>query len=186
MRKCRHCRNKPCETAGCTRKTYGNRLCAKCSGHEDKTCETCGARSGASRLCPKCAYINKHGEQAWRVYVATRTKLRSDLKRSATVAEPVPPSFYAKVRSGPCVYCGAPGEHVDHVIPLSRGGIEHPSNLVSACGPCNHSKRSRLLWQWTPSKVAHAVESSPEVRAIWLADGSTLQSQLIAKQLSAA
>jgi len=29
---------------------------------------------------------------------------------------------------------------VDHVIPLSRGGSDHPSNMVVACRPCNLKK----------------------------------------------
>jgi hypothetical protein len=29
---------------------------------------------------------------------------------------------------------------VDHVIPLSWGGTNHPSNLVVACSPCNMKK----------------------------------------------
>lgn len=45
-----------------------------------------------------------------------------------------------------CRYCGAePGERalqVDHVIPESLGGKNEPSNLATACGPCNGGKTS--------------------------------------------
>lgn len=33
----------------------------------------------------------------------------------------------------------------DHVIPLSRGGINHPKNLVPACVPCNRAKSNLFL-----------------------------------------
>jgi len=42
-----------------------------------------------------------------------------------------------------CYYCNtdvADGYHVDHMIPLSRGGSDWPDNLVVACPTCNISK----------------------------------------------
>lgn len=33
--------------------------------------------------------------------------------------------------------CTRAAEHVDHVIPRSKGGTDHPSNLRAACAPCN-------------------------------------------------
>lgn len=48
-----------------------------------------------------------------------------------------------------CVYCGS-GEmlSLDHVVPRSKGGCDSPENLVSACQPCNSSKRDRDLTEW--------------------------------------
>lgn len=44
----------------------------------------------------------------------------------------------------PCFYCGLddPGGtyHVDHYVPLSKGGTDHWWNLVHACEPCNLAK----------------------------------------------
>ena len=51
--------------------------------------------------------------------------------------------------AGPCSYCGAVGEMtLDHVVPISRGGVHGVSNLVPACGPCNFSKGQKLLIEW--------------------------------------
>src|SRR5258708_29402530 len=42
---------------------------------------------------------------------------------------------------GLCTYCGVPNPRsVDHIVPTSRGGIDHPSNLTIACLPCNSEK----------------------------------------------
>jgi len=45
-----------------------------------------------------------------------------------------------------CRYCGAkaPGVAltVDHVIPTALGGTDDPTNLVTACAPCNGGKSS--------------------------------------------
>jgi hypothetical protein len=35
--------------------------------------------------------------------------------------------------------------YTDHVIPRSRGGTDHPDNLVLACLWCNSRKGARLL-----------------------------------------
>jgi 5-methylcytosine-specific restriction endonuclease McrA len=93
---------------------------------------------------------------------------RRALKREAAIAGPVDLRRYIAIRAEPCVYCGADGENVDHIVPLSRGGVEHESNLVSSCSSCNNSKRARLLHEWDLAKVAYAVERSPKVRAAWL------------------
>jgi 5-methylcytosine-specific restriction endonuclease McrA len=48
-----------------------------------------------------------------------------------------------------CAYCEAPGPlHMDHVIPLSRGGRHAIGNVVPACPPCNLAKSSSLLIEW--------------------------------------
>ena len=48
-----------------------------------------------------------------------------------------------------CVYCG---DHkslcLDHVIPESKGGPTTAENLVTACTPCNSSKRDKMPEQW--------------------------------------
>lgn len=48
-----------------------------------------------------------------------------------------------------CRYCGRrPPDvtlEVDHVAPKSRGGSNHPSNLVAACYECNRGKRDLHL-----------------------------------------
>ena len=47
-----------------------------------------------------------------------------------------------------CVYCGARLEFdvatIDHVLPLAKGGLHAPGNLVVACAPCNRMKGDML------------------------------------------
>lgn len=49
-----------------------------------------------------------------------------------------------------CRYCGerAGKLECDHIIPISRGGNNNETNLVTACFVCNRSKRSKLLSEW--------------------------------------
>lgn len=48
-----------------------------------------------------------------------------------------------------CVYCGRkPPEvvlHVDHVVPVAKGGRNNPENLTAACRDCNLGKRAELI-----------------------------------------
>jgi hypothetical protein len=85
---------------------------------------------------------------------------------AAQIDGPLPRKVYlAVLASGPCVYCGAPADSIDHVRPLSRGGQETSSNLVPACMDCNKSKSARLLTCWDPVRVAHGAAHSPLVAA---------------------
>jgi 5-methylcytosine-specific restriction endonuclease McrA len=48
-----------------------------------------------------------------------------------------------------CAYCGNRAEHLDHVVPLSKGGADVESNMVPACAPCNLSKGAKSLEEWS-------------------------------------
>lgn len=53
---------------------------------------------------------------------------------------------------GRCWYCqteiSLSDMHIDHRIPLARGGSNYPENLVATCPQCNLSKNSRLPHEW--------------------------------------
>lgn len=43
-----------------------------------------------------------------------------------------------------CFYCGQEATTIDHVIPISKGGISSIDNCVPACNRCNSGKRDRI------------------------------------------
>ncbi len=53
---------------------------------------------------------------------------------------------------GRCRWCSkrVSKYHVDHVIPLSRGGRHILSNLAITCPSCNMSKSNKMPWEWRP------------------------------------
>lgn len=57
-------------------------------------------------------------------------------------------AVYSKT-GGRCAYCGTEialsDMQVDHLIPISRGGADEPSNMLPACRSCNHYKHSADL-----------------------------------------
>jgi 5-methylcytosine-specific restriction endonuclease McrA len=59
-----------------------------------------------------------------------------------------------KRQDGRCVYCNARLERyeVDHIIPVSRGGSNWPSNLQLLCMRCNRSKQNKLPEEFSRSQ----------------------------------
>ena len=51
-----------------------------------------------------------------------------------------------------CLYCGktVPARQLtmDHLIPLSRGGLSERKNLVPCCKECNNRKKNMLMNEW--------------------------------------
>ena len=168
--RCAACRSKKriCTECGKTFKSSGNLRCDACQKTE-RTCEECGRTfTSTSRRCSAC-WRKSLAPGTWKARKASYVNVRRARKRGAEVAGPVPPEVYEAIRaSGPCVYCGALATTVDHVLALDRGGWEHESNLVPACGTCNSSKWNRLLTEWYRTDlVAYGVEHSPKVAAEW-------------------
>lgn len=95
--------------------------------------------------------------QAWwaanperhRLYQANRRALLSAHPHSVSIT----PRDWARLvarYSDRCAYCGRRPKrlHLDHVVPLKRGGRHGIGNAVPACQPCNSSKGARLLVEW--------------------------------------
>lgn len=60
-----------------------------------------------------------------------------------------------ETQEGKCYWCGCDvfnKYHVDHVIPVSRGGSNNPDNIVIAYPPCNLSKNDKLPHEWAGNK----------------------------------
>lgn len=50
-----------------------------------------------------------------------------------------------------CAYCGIEWYHRDHVVPLSKGGMNQRHNVIPACARCNTDKNRRLIEDWYPA-----------------------------------
>jgi len=68
-------------------------------------------------------------------------------------------------QNGLCAYCGkkmlTDGDSrspdyctMDHIYPLSRGGVHKIENIIFACRSCNSSKNTKLISEWRPDLVA--------------------------------
>ncbi|MGJ0534275.1 HNH endonuclease [Methylocystis sp.] len=82
-----------------------------------------------------------------------RAKKKADdhKRRSAAIYES---SFYADAvaelhrTATECFYCGAPIDattlHVEHIVPLARGGVNARINIAPSCPTCNLAKHANL------------------------------------------
>lgn len=63
-----------------------------------------------------------------------------------------------------CTYCGSPYDlTIDHIVPRLQGGAHDPSNLTTACRPCNSAKNDRTPEEWVnrPARcVAYAASKA--------------------------
>lgn len=54
-----------------------------------------------------------------------------------------------------CCYCGEPMEHLDHIVPTSKGGPDMWDNLTAACKRCNSQKNNRSLLDFLLYKLEY-------------------------------
>jgi 5-methylcytosine-specific restriction endonuclease McrA len=48
-----------------------------------------------------------------------------------------------------CAYCGCTGDlHIEHVVPISKGGPHAMGNIIPACKTCNFSKAAHEAESW--------------------------------------
>lgn len=54
-----------------------------------------------------------------------------------------------RLYASPCLYCGSTDRiQADHVIPVTRGGVNSIGNLVPCCYKCNPSKGAKTIMEW--------------------------------------
>ena len=81
--------------------------------------------------------------EKYRSYVANRRALKAEAEGRHTGADV---TEQRRRQRNKCFWCGeklAADYHVDHVIPLSRGGSNGPENLVISCPLCNLRKAAK-------------------------------------------
>lgn len=93
------------------------------------------------------AWESSQGEEYWAAKYRSAPRERTPLERRRARAVDKTKKYRAVIfeRDGhACRICGATSNLVlDHVIPISRGGSDDPSNLQTLCWSCNSRKRDR-------------------------------------------
>lgn len=146
-----------CDTAAVLRACYERRKL----WHEQGRVRADARRRRLDLYGPEGWYVS--GRRSWASGIGGWGREEREWLRMIAYADPtfrgreaIDPYLRAIVlrRSGAaCVYCGNVAErmHVDHVIPVARGGRTVEENLVGACQPCNSRKSARLP---TPAELA--------------------------------
>lgn len=142
------------------------RLTARGGAHVCKICEKAlGATAKQKRVCRACR-TTLNAKRAVRLYrknpiKARLTAARQHNRRKARLRSLASPgvtllewSAIVEYFGGCCAYCLSRATSVDHLVPISRGGLDAPDNVVPACRSCNSSKNAKSLLQWVRMKGA--------------------------------
>lgn len=83
-----------------------------------------------------------------------------------------------------CVYCGATAKatqlHVDHIVPVSKGGSDDPSNLTTSCETCNLGKSDVELHEANPRVAVPLAEAVARAEAAaQLADAQAAKARAV-------
>jgi 5-methylcytosine-specific restriction endonuclease McrA len=96
-------------------------------------------------------YVRTHRDK-----IKQKLARRRAIKRHSTVDPKGIAAFYRMVRTAEritCYWCSKPvkksDRHVDHIVPLARGGAHAVLNLCCSCSSCNHRKRHKLPAEFT-------------------------------------
>jgi 5-methylcytosine-specific restriction endonuclease McrA len=94
----------------------------------------------------------KANKEKLRVYQANHLALKAGAEGSYTAGD-IKALFQAQ--GGLCVGCSvdlAKGYQRDHIVPLSKGGSNWPSNIQLLCAFCNRSKWAHSMEDWNRSR----------------------------------
>lgn len=86
------------------------------------------------------------GKSNYRFIMDRFMKLRSgEIEWSSSIREWI----HERENLDQCIYCGREDElTIEHMIPLSRGGSDHPDNAVMICSGCNSAKGDKRLYEF--------------------------------------
>lgn len=176
----RYFTGKPCGAGHVAERLVSNSICIECNREKYRAAFPPGSKARSERGRD---YYERNREsenarsQAWRLENLDRSRSRV---REWLASNPEKRTHHKRTRRA--LECGAEGQHtmedvldilesqnwfcmacpadlkdgyhVDHIVPLTRGGSNWPSNLQGLCPACNLSKGDRLMSEWSGRKLA--------------------------------
>lgn len=140
------------------------KLCTRCGEVKPFTAENFppSRQRHIGGLYPYCRPCNRAKREKWgqdypgREWLSERVDRfkRSAAERGSPVVKFTTADFMRLYRQqdGYCGYCGSAiyltDLHIDHMMPVWRGGPTVPQNLVMTCPPCNLAKGKSTLAEW--------------------------------------
>jgi hypothetical protein len=69
-----------------------------------------------------------------------------------TLTDEVVGQLFADAEGTPCPYCGVVMDRrtktMDHIVPITKGGLHSIVNVLICCGRCNSAKGNRDFLDW--------------------------------------
>ena len=85
------------------------------------------------------------------LYRAKKQRRRAKERKANGVFTDKDVAIQYESQNGKCWWCGiAVGDqyHVDHRIPLAKGGSNWPENICISCPECNLKKNDKMPWEF--------------------------------------
>lgn len=107
-------------------------------------------KSGRARRCKECA---KNASRNWgKTESGKQSRKQAQHKRrvaNKSVSYKISTKDWKRLSNAKCVYClidpsGQPANHLDHIVPISRGGNHSIGNVQKTCEHHNLSKHTML------------------------------------------
>jgi 5-methylcytosine-specific restriction endonuclease McrA len=119
-------------------------------------------------------------DQGFRLYHRSKSKHRKAKQRGSTALMLTADQLWRRWVEFDhcCAYCGTDGDmHIEHVIPISKGGEHHLGNIVPACQRCNYSKSIAPVEGWYKAQPFFSDAKWEKIQAI-LAKSMPMTEQL--------
>lgn len=154
---------KPCYRGHVSERLVSNRTCLQCHA-EDMFIRQVGNREHARELDAKSRQNRpwnslrhlkeNHSEEAWKQklkYMQAKNQERRDYSIGSLSSDIVDTLIIKQ--SGKCNGClnSLKEFHIDHMLPLVRGGTNTDDNVQLLCPTCNLSKGSKTMNEWKGS-----------------------------------
>lgn len=107
------------------------------------------AKREAKRIYSRWKFLT---DPEYRLYHRQKSKQRKAQMRNSVALQVSAKQIRARFAQFDhrCAYCGAIGEdlHIEHVVPISKGGPHALGNIIPACRSCNFSKFDNDVEEW--------------------------------------
>lgn len=111
-------------------------------GTEEEWCKECRRRRYRIKMATDPEYV---------IYMRQKSKRRKAQMRNSVAIQISGRQIRARFAefNNRCAYCGSYGDlHIEHVIPISKGGPHAIGNIIPACKDCNYSKSVHDVESW--------------------------------------
>ena len=107
-------------------------------------CSRCCVPTGRPGICDRCrSYVSDWKKSNTQLVYAAKKRRHSDRRdRKGILLKKL-----LQKQKGRCVLCGDKADkwHLDHVIPVVRGGCSEDFNMQALCVMCNLRKGSKII-----------------------------------------
>lgn len=128
--------------------------------------------NGLTSECRSChsrvAVATRNPDARRKVNRASEARRRAAKAGSAVISSESDIREAMNMLGNSCLCCGSiEAIQVDHIVPISRGGIHHPTNVQPLCRRCNEKKQARTAdYRGEQQKAAIAEKWVIEFRRI--------------------